>query len=127
MADQTKQSILSGQGNTQIIGVPYEEFIAEIRRRDAEIMRLTTELTAALKNTSDPQEQDDLQSRLDALRQKRDALQNGCWIPIARFGNICSGARNWPKSWRIRHNDTPLVKTASIVRCRPLKVSALMR
>ncbi|ERL97960.1 hypothetical protein HIMB11_01272 [Rhodobacteraceae bacterium HIMB11] len=36
MADQTKQSILSGQGNTQIIGVPYGEFIAEIWRRDAE-------------------------------------------------------------------------------------------
>ena len=67
MADQTKQSILSGQGNTQIIGVPYDEFIAEIWRRDAEITRLTTELTDALKNFSDPYEQDDLQSRLDAF------------------------------------------------------------
>ena len=54
MADQTKQSILSGQGNTQIIGVPHDEFIAEIWRRDAEITRLTTELTDALKNFSDP-------------------------------------------------------------------------
>ena len=54
MADQTKQSILLGQGNTQIIGVPYDEFIAEIWRRDAEITRLTTELTDALKNFSDP-------------------------------------------------------------------------
>ena len=56
MADQTKQSILSGQGNTQIIGVPHEEFIAEMRRKDAEIARLTTELTEALKNTSNAQE-----------------------------------------------------------------------
>lgn len=62
MADQTKQSILSGQGNTQIIGVPHEEFITEMRRKDAEIARLTTELTEALKNTSNAQEQDDLQS-----------------------------------------------------------------
>ena len=62
MADQTKQSILSGQVNTQIIGVPHEEFIAEMRRKDAEIARLTTELTGALKNTSNAQEQDDLQS-----------------------------------------------------------------
>lgn len=54
MADQTKQSILSGQGNTQIISVPYDEFIAEMWRRDAEITRLTTELTDALKNFSDP-------------------------------------------------------------------------
>ena len=85
MADQTKQSILSGQGNTQIIGVPYDEFIAEIWRRDAEITRLTTELTAALKNTSDPQEQDDLQSRLDAFRQKRDALQKRLLDPERAF------------------------------------------
>ena len=85
MADQTKQSILSGQGNTQIIGVPYEEFIAEIRRKDAEITRLTTELTEALKNTSDPQEQDDLQFRLDALRQKRDALQKRLLDPERAF------------------------------------------
>ena len=62
MADQTKKSILSGQGNTQIIGVPHEEFIAEMRRKDAEIARLTTELPEALKNTSNAQEQDDLQS-----------------------------------------------------------------
>ena len=54
MADQTKQPILSGQRNTQIIGVPYDEFIAEIWRRDAEITRLTTELTDALKNFSNP-------------------------------------------------------------------------
>ena len=62
MADQTKQSNLSGQGNTQIIGVTHQEFIAEMRRKDAEIARLTTELTEALKNTSNAQEQDDLQS-----------------------------------------------------------------
>ena len=85
MADQTKQSILSGQGNTQIIGVPYEEFIAEIRRKDAEIARLTTELTEALKNTSDPQEKDDLQSRLEALRQTRDALQKRLLDPDRAF------------------------------------------
>ena len=85
MADQTKQSILSGQGNTQIIGVPYEEFIAEMLRRDAEIARLSTELTEALKNSSDPQEQDDLQSRLDALRQTRDALQKRLLDPERAF------------------------------------------
>jgi len=85
MADQTKQSILSGQGNTQIIGVSYEEFIAEIRRSDVEITRLTTELREALKNSSDPQEQDDLQSRLDALRQQRDALQKRLLDPKRAF------------------------------------------
>jgi 5'-deoxynucleotidase YfbR-like HD superfamily hydrolase len=85
MADQTKQSILSGQGNTQIIGVPYDEFIAEMRRKDAEISRLTNKLTEALKNTSDPQEQDDLQSRLDALRQKRDAVQKRLLDPDRAF------------------------------------------
>ena len=62
MVDQTKQTMIGESGNTQIIGVPHEEFIAEIRRKDAEIARLTTELTEALKNTSDPQEQDDFQS-----------------------------------------------------------------
>ena len=85
MADQTKQSILSGQGNTQIIGVPSEEFNAEMRRKDAEISRLTTELIEALKNTSNPQEQDDLQSRLDALRQTRDALQKRLLDPERAF------------------------------------------
>ena len=75
MADQTKQTMIGGSGNTQIIGVPYEEFIAEMRRKDAEIARLTNKLTEALKNTSDPLEQDDLQSRLETLRQTRDALQ----------------------------------------------------
>ena len=75
MADQTKQTMIGGRGNTQIIGVPYQDFIAEMRRKDAEIARLTNDLTDALKNASDPQEKDDLQSRLDALRQKRDALK----------------------------------------------------
>ena len=85
MADQTKQTMIGGSANTQIIGVPYEEFIAEMRRKDAEITRLTTELTEALKNTSDPQEQDDLQSRLDALRQTRDALQKRLLDPDRAF------------------------------------------
>jgi tetratricopeptide (TPR) repeat protein len=75
LADQTKQTMIGGRGNTQIIGVPYQDFIAEMRRKDAEIARLTNDLTDALKNASDPQEKDDLQSRLDALRQKRDALK----------------------------------------------------
>ena len=83
--DQTKQSILSGQGNTQIIGAPFEEFIAEIRRKDAEIARLTTDLAAALKNSYDAQEKDDLQSRLDALRQKRAALQKRLLDPERAF------------------------------------------
>ena len=85
MADQNKQTMFGGSGNTQIIGVPYEEFIAEMRRKDAEIARLTTELTEALKNTSDPQEQDDLQFRLDALRETRDALQKRLLDPERAF------------------------------------------
>ena len=85
MADQTKQTMIGGSGNTQIIGVPHEEFIAEMRRKDAEITRLSSELTEALKNTSNPQEQDDLQSRLDALRQKRDALQKRLLDPERAF------------------------------------------
>ena len=56
-----------------------------MRRKDAEIARLTNKLTEALKNTSDPQEQDDLQSRLDALRQKRDALQKRLLDPDRAF------------------------------------------
>jgi tetratricopeptide (TPR) repeat protein len=75
VADQTKQTMIGGSGNTQNIGVPYQDFIAEMRRKDAEIARLTNDLTDALKNASDPQEKDELQSRLDALRQKRDALK----------------------------------------------------
>jgi len=85
MANQNKQTMLWGRDNIQIIGVPSEEFIAEIRRRDAEIARLTTELTEALKNTANPQEQDDLQSRLDALRQTRDALQKRLLDPERAF------------------------------------------
>ena len=85
MADQTKQTMIGGSGNTQIIGVPYEEFIAEMRRKDAEIARLTNKLTEALKNTSDPLEQDDLQSRLEALRQTRDALQKRLLDPERAF------------------------------------------
>jgi tetratricopeptide (TPR) repeat protein len=88
MVDQTKQTMIGGSGNTQIIGVPHEEFIAEIRRKDAEIARLTTELTEALNNTSDPQEQDDFQSRLDALRQKRDALQKRLLDPERAFREL---------------------------------------
>ena len=44
MADQTKQTMIGGSGNTQIIGVPFEKYISEIRRKDEEITRLNAEL-----------------------------------------------------------------------------------
>ena len=75
MADQTKQTMIGGSGNTQIIGVPFDKYISEIRRKDAEITRLNAELLETFRNTSDPHEKDDFQPRLNALHQKRDAMQ----------------------------------------------------
>ena len=75
MADQTKQTMIGGSGNTQIIGVPFDKYISEIRRKDAEITCLNAELLETFRNTSDPHEKDDFQPRLNALHQKRDAMQ----------------------------------------------------
>lgn len=76
MAGETKQSMIGGKGNNQIIGIPYDEFIKEMRRKDAEIARLTVELTSALKQTQDTGTQNDLQARLQVLQRERHALQH---------------------------------------------------
>ena len=76
MAGEIKQMMFGGKGNTQIIGIPHDKFIKEMQRKDAEIARLTDELTSALKQTQDTGTQNDLQARLQVLQRERHALQD---------------------------------------------------
>ena len=76
MAGEIKQMMFGGKGNTQIIGIPHDKCIKEMQRKDAEIARLTDELTSALKQTQDTGTQNDLQARLQVLQRERHALQD---------------------------------------------------
>lgn len=76
MAGEIKQMMFGDKGNTQIIGIPHDKFIKEMQRKDAEIARLTDELTSALKQTQDTGTQNDLQARLQVLQRERHALQD---------------------------------------------------
>ena len=114
MAGEIKQMMFGDKGNTQIIGIPHDKFIKEMQRKDAEIARLTDELTSALKQTQDTGTQNDLQARLQVLQRERHAFKTACAIQIGHIRNICNVAHSWRRYWKILRSDRRFGKTVSV-------------
>ena len=72
--DQFKQSMFGGRGNTQNIGIPFEEYQSAMRDKEDRIEKLIHEKEELIKKTTELETRAKLQKNLESLQMDKQRL-----------------------------------------------------